>query len=145
MRRLFLEVHQFFWLSPSPRAVTGAEEAVTTRTDALISACHSIPSTLDSSSYICGIFLDITTAFDSLSHSSLLNILNSINLPPPGYNHILSRQWRTTPCGRPVRDLPQGSILGLLEHTSSINDIVSLDSSDLYADYISTFPSSHLT
>ena len=50
-------------------------------TDALITACHHIQSLLDSSSSVCGVFLDIRKAFDSVSHTALLQKLYSINLP----------------------------------------------------------------
>ena len=52
--------------------------------DAMISVCHTILSDMDRSTPICGIFLDLKKAFDSVSHTSLLSQLFSINLP----NHI---------------------------------------------------------
>ena len=44
---------------------------------ALISVCHHILSTLDSKNSICGIFLDVKKAFDSVSHQLLMNKLSS--------------------------------------------------------------------
>ena len=58
--------------------------------DALISVIHSIHSHLDCSTPICGIFLDLRKAFDSVCHHTLLNQIFSINLPDQLWHWFLS-------------------------------------------------------
>ena len=104
--------------------------------DALISVSHSIFSSIDSSSSICGVFLDIKKAFDSVSHSLLLHKLHSISLPPYitlWFHSYLTGRSQSVKIGSeksllsPVTSgVPQGFILGLLLFIISFNDISSL-------------------
>ena len=119
--------------------------------NALISACHSILLFLNSSSFVCGVFLNIRKAFDSINHSALLEKLHSIALPPNIYawlSSYLERRNQSVCVGEsfstphPVLSgVPQGSILGPLFFTAFLNEIIFFNSSFatslfLYADDI---------
>ena len=52
-------------------------------TSALLFSSHSILSLLESHTSVCGIFLDLRKAFDSVPHQPLIDLLASYNLPYP--------------------------------------------------------------
>ena len=79
-----LTTYSTFYTQTPPSLPTNSPFCSTT--NALIPACHTIQYSLNSSSFICRIFLSITKAFDSISHSTLFHKLSSINLcVPPTY------------------------------------------------------------
>ena len=51
-------------------------------TSALLYCAHSVLALLESNSSVCGVFLDLKKAFDSVPHSPLLNLLQSLNFQP---------------------------------------------------------------
>ena len=121
---------------------------------ALLYSTHSILSLLESHLSVCGVFLDLKKAFDSVPHLPLLDLLASLNLPPHLLNwlhsYLINRTQRVVikgstspPC--PVSSgVPQGSILGPLLFIIYINGLTDLPLSPstqfvLYADDIFLF------
>ena len=109
-------------------------------TDTLITACHHIQYLLDSSSSVCGVFLDIKKAFDSVSHTALLQKLYSINLPSnlcSWFHSYLSGQTQPVRVGNSISTplpvlsgVPRDSILEPLLFTIFFNDNASLHSAN---------------
>ena len=100
---------------------------------------HTIFSLLESYSSVCGAFLDLRKAFDSVPHQPLLDLLASSNLPPPLLNWLHSYLLNRTQCvvvnGSSSSSLlvpsgvPQGSILGpllFLIFVNGLTDFLSL-------------------
>ena len=55
-------------------------------------------SLLESYSSVCGAFLDLCKAFDSVPHQPLLDLLASSDLPPPLFNWLHSYLLNHTQC-----------------------------------------------
>ena len=121
---------------------------------ALLFSTHSILSLLESCQSVCGIFLDLRKAFDSVPHQPLIDLLASHDLPPHLLNwlhsYLLNRSQRVVVRGSTSSPLPassgvpQGSILGPLLFILYINGLTNLPLSPLtqsvfYADDIFLF------
>ena len=121
---------------------------------ALLFSTHSILSLLESCQSVCGIFLDLRKAFDSVPHQPLIDLLASHDLPPHLLNwlhsYLLNRSQRVVVSGSTSSPLPassgvpQGSILGPLLFILYINGLTNLPLSPLtqsvfYADDIFLF------
>ena len=121
---------------------------------ALLYSTHTIFSLLETYSSVCGAFLDLRKAFDSVPHQPLLDLLASSNLPLPLLNWLHSYLLNRTQCvvvnGSSSSSLlvssgvPQGSILGPLLFLIYVNGLTDLPFSPLtrlilYADDILIF------
>ena len=121
---------------------------------ALLYSTHTIFSLLESYSSVCGAFLDLHKAFDSVPHQPLLDLLASSNLPLPLLNWLHSYLLNRTQCvvvnGSSSSSLlvssgvTQGSILAPLLFLIYVNGLTDLPFSPLtrlilYADDIFIF------
>ena len=118
---------------------------------ALLFSSHSILSLLESHTSVCGTFLDLRKAFNSVPHQPLMDILASSNLSFPLlqllHSYLLNHSQNVVLNGTSSLPLlvtsgvPQGSILSPLLLIININRITHLSLSPqthliLYADIL---------
>ena len=102
---------------------------------------------LDNRSFVGVVFLDITKAFDTVSHNLLLSKLSSLGLSTSAVSwfqsyvsnrcHITQVADSYSSPGFPSSGVPQGSVLGLTLFSAFINGLPSIlprDSTVLFAD-----------